>query len=117
MGAFIYREFYGPGPVMINMEIYEMDEVWISIFHNYLMRKEGLHNTLLRFPQQFIQDREHFIFIDKELADWAGKETKVQEHGRWMSDIISVDIYNDKDSSEHSLIPKTEGKNLGNRES
>jgi hypothetical protein len=56
MDAFIYREFYVPVPVTIDMDVYETDEVCEAIFHNYLMRKEGLYNTLLRFPQQFIQD-------------------------------------------------------------
>jgi hypothetical protein len=60
--------------VTINIDVYEMDEVCEAIFHNYLMRKEGLHNTLLRFPWQFIQDGEHFIFIFKELSDWTGKD-------------------------------------------
>jgi hypothetical protein len=46
MDAFIYREFYEPAPVMVNMDIYEMDEVCEVIFHNYLVRKEVLYNTI-----------------------------------------------------------------------
>jgi hypothetical protein len=38
--VFIYREFYGPVPITINMGIYEMDEACEVIFHNYLVRKK-----------------------------------------------------------------------------
>jgi hypothetical protein len=29
-----------------------------------------LDNTLIRFPEQFIHDVEHFIFMYKELTGW-----------------------------------------------
>jgi hypothetical protein len=117
MDAFIYREFYGPAPVTVSMDIYEMDEACEVIFHNYLVRKEGLHNTLLRFPQQFIQDRDHYILIYKELTDWVGKGIRIQEHDRCMSDIIVVDINDDKDRSEHPQFPEVDEKNFGDKES
>jgi hypothetical protein len=66
MDALIYREFYEPAPATIEMDIYEMDEAAEIIFHNYLIEKEGLCNTLLRFPHQYIPDGEHYILIYKE---------------------------------------------------
>jgi hypothetical protein len=92
MDTFIYREFYGPAPVTIEMDVYEMDEASEVIFHNYLVEKEGLHNTLIRFPQQYIPDGEHYLFIFKELAEWAGKRIRIQEHDRCIYDIIAVDL-------------------------
>jgi hypothetical protein len=61
MDAFIYRECFGPAPVTIDIDAYEMDGATEVIFHNYLAEKEGLHNTLLRFPQQYIPDDEHSL--------------------------------------------------------
>jgi hypothetical protein len=81
-----------------------------------LVLKQGLYNRLLRFPQQFIQEGEHYLLIDKELTDWAGKETKIKEHDICMSDIIAVDICDYKDSSEHPLFPEAEEKNHGDKD-
>jgi hypothetical protein len=50
MDAFVYRESFGPAPVTIDIDVYEMDEATEVIFHNYLAEKQGLHNTLLRSP-------------------------------------------------------------------
>jgi hypothetical protein len=112
MDGFIYREFYGPALITINMGIYEMDESCEVIFHNYLVRKEGLHNTLVRFLKQFIQDGEHYILIYKEPTNWTGKGIKIQEHDRCVSDIIAVDICDDKDPSEHPPFPDADEKIL-----
>jgi hypothetical protein len=66
----IYRKHYGPSPVAVTViiDIYEMDDECDTLFHNFLMRKESLDNTLIRFPEQFIHDVEHFIFMYKELT-------------------------------------------------
>jgi hypothetical protein len=92
-----------------------MDGATKVIFHNYLVEKEGLHNTLLRFPQQYIPDDEHYVFIYKELKDWVGKGIRIQEHDQCMSDIITVDCKKGKDSSEHPPIPNADNNNLGTK--
>jgi hypothetical protein len=117
LDAFIYRESFGPAPVTIDIEVYEMDGATEVIFHNYLVKKEGPHNTLLRFPKQYILDDEHYIFTCKELTDWAGKGTKIQEHGQCMSDIIAVDCKKENTSSEHPPSPKGDDNIFRDKES
>jgi hypothetical protein len=72
MPLFIENVFES-APVTIDIDVYEMDGATEVIFHNYLAEKQGLHNTFLRSPQQYIPDDENYIFIYKELTDWAGK--------------------------------------------
>jgi hypothetical protein len=47
MVAFIFRECFGPAPVTIDIAVYEMDGATEVIYHNYLVEKEGLQNSLL----------------------------------------------------------------------
>jgi hypothetical protein len=68
-----------------------MDDEYHMLFHNYLMRREILLNTFIRFPEQFIYDGDHFIFLYKELAGWTGGGQMIQEHDKCLSDIIVVD--------------------------
>jgi hypothetical protein len=46
-----YREFFGPASVTVEIYISEMDGATEVIFHNNLVEKEGLRNTLLIFSQ------------------------------------------------------------------
>jgi hypothetical protein len=68
--AMIYRKYYGFAPVTVTIDIYEMDDECDVLFHNFLMRRENLHNTFLRFLEQFRHDGEHFIFMSKERTEW-----------------------------------------------
>jgi hypothetical protein len=51
--AIIYRKYYGSTPLTltVTIDIYEMDDECDMLFHNFLMRKESLDNTLIRSPE------------------------------------------------------------------
>jgi hypothetical protein len=103
-----FERSFGPAPITVEMDIFELDGATEVIFNNYLVEREGLHNTLIRFPQQYIQEDNQFIFIYKELGDWAGKGIRIQEHDRCMSDIIEVRLDENEYSSEHPPVPKAD---------
>jgi hypothetical protein len=100
-----FERSFGPAPISVDMDIYELDGATEVIFNNYLVEKEGLHNTLLRSPQQYIQEDNQFIFIYKELNDWAGKGIRIQEPDRCISDIIEVNYKEKFDSNKYPPIP------------
>jgi hypothetical protein len=117
MESHAYERSFGLAPISIEMHIYELDGASKIIFHNYLVEKEGLHNTLLMFPDQHIQDDDQFIFIYKELNDWAEKGIRIQEHDRCPSDIIALNYKDKHIPSAYPWFPKAEDNNIGSKDS